>query len=565
MNRNLISGALIFIILLSSVAIQIPLHNRSAVFNDEGCIFNLSENVLNGTVLFKEKPSYVFPGIFYVLALLYKIFGVSFLISRYAAAVLFSLMAILIFLISRQLMEEWLAFSITLVFVAHRVWAFPVWTLMGYATFSIFFLGITLLLLFRFDQKPRLVTVFLAGLSVAIATMFKQDYGVFAGMGFFFYLLLWPSLQRRDAGAPATDSSRLKLATTYVLGGMVVCVPYFTYLVWIGALDEFLQITFVIPLTLETTRETTKLIPLLPLFRQDEYLRDNWLQYAPAVTFLRLLQCQITGIAPGFLYAKTPVWDLLLKLIHYLPYFTLLGVGGLLGRQYLKRELSSRFRKTTAVLLFGVSIFLTQHKPFDYAHLMQMYMPVFLLVGCLISAFHNKISSRRKLLYPVLGGMGILLVFYFYHTVVGVHFLVRTFSHKLEGPRAGIYLREQDRDACADAVRFIQENTSPEEPIFVVPYHSLFYFLSQRHNPTKFELLWPVKVFPDMDQETMRILDEKRVKYIVKVPIARAGLGSFEEIAPEIAQYVEEKYVPEKVFGDQKKGSCFIIMKRKDD
>ena len=90
MDRKTTLFCLIFAVLVTSVAVQIPLHNRLVVFSDEGLIFDFAQGILNGEVPFRDMPSYVLPGLFYVLALLYKVFGVSYLISRYAMAVVFS-------------------------------------------------------------------------------------------------------------------------------------------------------------------------------------------------------------------------------------------------------------------------------------------------------------------------------------------------------------------------------------------------------------------------------------------------------------------------------------------
>lgn len=565
MRKRFVPILLISLILLSSAVIQIPLHNRNPIFNDEGIILGISESVLNGKLLFKEILSYVTPFIFYFLAFLYKIFGVSLLISRYAMAVVFSATAVFVFLISRELMEDWLAFVMAIVFVAHRAWAFPVWNMIGYATFAIFFLAVAIFLLFRFNRKPQLRTAFLVGATLGIATMFKQDYGGFAGIGILIYFVLWPKLREAENGRSHTNLSYARIIPIYILGGLMIGLPYFVYLLRIHAFRDFLEITLLIPLTLESTREATRLLPIWPLFQQDDYLRSHWLQYAPAISFFKLFSNPHVWQEPGFIYKFTPLWDMLIKLEHYSPYICTLGVAGHLISRYRKADRTIQFQNMTVVIIVSLFVFLTQHQPFDHAHLMQMYLPVFFLLGYLISVFLGRIASRKRLHIATCAGLGLLFVFYIYQTIVGVSVITSTYSAKLEGPRAGFYLRKSHRNTVNGALQHIQKNTSPGEPIFVLPYHSLFYFLSKRPNPTRYQLLWPVKIFPEMDEEIIEGLENAHVNYLVKFHTIHPGIGSFEDYAPKIAQYVNENYVVEKEFGKRNIGMRISVLKRKPD
>ncbi len=217
----------------------------------------MAESILNGNVLYKDNAAFAGPGIYYFVALLYKIFGVSYLISRYAMSVVFAGSAILVFLISRRMMSEWLAFLTAMVFVAHRVWAFPIWNMIGYATLSIFFVGLALFLLTKFNQKPHLAMAMLVGFVVATATMFKQDYGGPVAIGVGLYMLLWPWMRAKDTCAPQPDFSRSKLVAAYILGGVIPCIPIFAYFFLTGAADDFILNTLIVPLTRRDAPEPT--------------------------------------------------------------------------------------------------------------------------------------------------------------------------------------------------------------------------------------------------------------------------------------------------------------------
>jgi hypothetical protein len=526
-------------------------------------IFNSAELVLKGGILYKEKVGTIFPGLFYLLAFLYKIFGVSFLLSRYAMAVVFSLSSLLLFLLSRHLMDERIAFAAALVFVAHRLWAFPVWNYMGYAPFTVFFLMLALHFLFKFSENPRPGIALIIGLIVAVATLFKQDFGVFSAMGLFLYLFLWPNLRPDSLSMHDAGFSRVKVVTAYVSGGLALGLLVFIFFAFRGAHTDLLQNTLLVPLTRETTREATPLIPILPLLQQDHFVRDNWFQYAPSITFTRLLLNWQNQTPPGFLYGRTPVWEILLKLIHYLPYLATLAVAAILAKRYIKKDNSVQDQKMAAVLVVGTSLIMTQHKPYDYAHLMQLYLPVFVLVAFTIDSLLNAIRSRKAVLYMMLGFLSILSGIYLFHTVIGLAFVAGHYSAKLEGPRANIYLTQGDHDSLTEAMEFVTEHTSSSDPVFVVPYHSLFYFLADRPNPTRYENLWPVKAFENMNQEIFEDLEENNVQYIIEFPQEHEGIGSYRTFAPEIARYMINNFATEKTIGDVEQGLRIAILKKR--
>lgn len=520
---------------------------------------------MEGDVLYRDKAAFAGPGIYYFLALLYKVFGISYLVSRYAMAVVFSTAAVLVFLTSRRLMTRWLALLTALVFVVHRVWAFPIWNMIGYATFSICIIALVLLLLMEFNKRPNPTMALLIGFSVAIATLFKQDYGGFTAIGVALYLILWPWLRAKNPNAPKPGFSQAKLVGAYILGGIILCVPVFAYFLLNDALDDFFRNTLIVPLTMESKAEYVPLIPLWPLFGQDAYFRAHLFEYLPATSFMLLLSSLFNSPHSNFLYDKTAVWDLATKLIHYSPYLALLGVAGILARRYVRRNFSAEFENAAAAFVVSASVFATQHRPFDFAHLMQMYLPIFLLLGWIVDRLRERIASRKVLHHAVFGGLGVILLVHVYYSILGVNYLVQTFSAKLEGPRAGIYMLEQNRNPCSETIRFIQQNTSPQEPIFVLGHHGLLYFLSERPNPTRFDMLWPTEPFPTTNEEIIDTLERKRVRYLIEVANIDPLVGTFRNFAPDIAEYVSHKYTVEKSFGRPRGGLRFIILTRKED
>jgi hypothetical protein len=68
-----------------------------------------------------------------------------------------------------------------------------------------------------------------------------------------------------------------------------------------------------------------------------------------------------------------------------------------------------------------------------------------------------------------------------------------------------------------------------------------------------------------MNEEIMDTIERRRIRYLVKVDKVRPALGTFEDFAPEIAEYVTNNYAIEKIFGTEGKGFQIVIFERKGD
>ena len=552
---------LLIIVLLSSIAIQAPLYNRHLAFNDEGYILNTSEQISKGAVLYRDKPGYVFPGLFYFLGLLFKIFGVSFILTRLVMAIVFGAMCLLFFFICRQMAAEWVAFCTALAFALHKVWAFPIWNIIGYATFSIFFLSLSAFFLIKYNSKPRKIFVFLCGLSAGAGGLCKQDYGGAVAIGFFFFIMILPVLRIRGGKDGIEDAPPLwKALSFYTLGGLLLLLPVLAYFMKAGALPEMFLNTFWAPLTAETKRETTRIIPLLPLFSQDQLFRENFFNYIPSVLFDGILR----NTHHTLLFQKTALLDFITKLVHYSPYGVIILTAGVLGVRYWQKAFGTPERNAGAIFIFSVSLILTQHRPYDFSHLMQMYAPTLILLGFLVSALYRFLAERKIPKIMVSAFLGLVMLLYLGETVWATNYLTGLYSARLRGRRANIYLTPRDQHVWSGALEYIKSETLPDEPIFVMPYHSVFYFFSERRNPTKFDIVWETQTYASRDADILNALDKWPVRYIVYSPTQPAEWGIIEDYAPELMRQIRMRYSVDKVFGDPNFGFSLIVLKRKD-
>ena len=86
----------------------------TAMEPDEGIILQGAQRVLTGQVLYRDFFSFYTPGSYYVLALLFRIFGSSILVARTALALTGAILSLLIYLLARRVCSRAVALTMAL-------------------------------------------------------------------------------------------------------------------------------------------------------------------------------------------------------------------------------------------------------------------------------------------------------------------------------------------------------------------------------------------------------------------------------------------------------------------
>ena len=105
---------LIIIIILSLVLRLFLLH---PTFSDENFYFNVGKNILEGKIPYKDFFFAHPPFQIYVLAFMFKVFGISFLVGKFLSLVASTLSVFLIYLILKELYDEKSGFFAALIFL----------------------------------------------------------------------------------------------------------------------------------------------------------------------------------------------------------------------------------------------------------------------------------------------------------------------------------------------------------------------------------------------------------------------------------------------------------------
>jgi hypothetical protein len=157
---------------------------------DEGYFLDLGQRVLNGALPYRDFTTYYTPGIFYLFAATFKLFGTNLLVVRYEMAIVRGLCALLLYGLSRRVAPWWLAILPPLSIVLLDTWPIepephPSWP-------SLVACLVTMECLVQHMRTRHLRWLALAGASAGVAYLFKQNIGAFTAIGVGGYVLLRP-------------------------------------------------------------------------------------------------------------------------------------------------------------------------------------------------------------------------------------------------------------------------------------------------------------------------------------------------------------------------------------
>jgi hypothetical protein len=157
---------------------------------DEGYFLDLGQRVLNGSLPYRDFTTYYTPGIFYLFAATFKLFGTNLLVIRYLMAVVRGMCALLLYVLTRRVAPwpiAWLPFALVFLLDEWPIYSepHPSWP-------SLVACLLTMECMVRHLKTRRLYWLALAGAAAGVAYLFKQNIGAFTALGLGGYVLLRP-------------------------------------------------------------------------------------------------------------------------------------------------------------------------------------------------------------------------------------------------------------------------------------------------------------------------------------------------------------------------------------
>src|SRR5215471_6105356 len=142
---------------------------------DEGYFLDLGQRVAEGALPYRDFSTYYTPGLFYLFAVAFKVFGAHLLVIRYLMALLRGVCALLLYVLARRVAPwqlAWVPFAIVAALDAWPIEAEP------HPSWPALVAGLlTLELIARHAESGRLRWLAAAGATAGVAYVFKQNVG----------------------------------------------------------------------------------------------------------------------------------------------------------------------------------------------------------------------------------------------------------------------------------------------------------------------------------------------------------------------------------------------------
>lgn len=430
-----------------------PFRDYTALNADEGIVLQGAQRVLSGQVPYRDFFSFITPGSFFGMAVLFKVFGNSILVGRTVLLIYGGLFSVVTYLLARRVCSRWQAiFAAYLLLVTCLPYRFVILHNWDSTMWAYLALYCTVGLL----QRPHWLWSFGAGTFAAFTVLCEQSKGagIVVGIGVGL-IIIWRSQPEGNFW------TRWSLAS--MLGGFalpfVLTAAYFasrhcltTMLEdWFWPLRHYSAVNR-LPYGYQT---------ISPEDWEGLFINASWGQ--------RLFYLLLTS--PCFLVPVLPTLALGILVFH--------------SRRLWRKKppgMASRYYIILSAAVVGLVLStLATGRP-DLTHIMYIAPPLFVVLAWTVSG-HVTRSTVLDTLKPVL--QIYLLIFF-----TGFGMLL------FWGPR-NAHLRLSTRrgtlKACfSDSVLpYIQANVTVGDKILIYPYQPLYYYLSGTFSPTVFEYLQP--------------------------------------------------------------------------
>ncbi|MFQ5427459.1 MAG: tetratricopeptide repeat protein [Thermodesulfobacteriota bacterium] len=525
------TGIAVFII---ATALYLPLAFNDISMLDEGALLYVAERLTKGDVLYRDIVTGIMPGVYYLQALFFLILGYSVLVGRVLAWATLAATGVLLYYISTHFIKKRTALFITLFFISI---ALPAYRWPGYSQMSITFVLICLLFFLRYLGSSSLTALLISGAGAGLALLFKQNFGVFIAAAIGFVLL-----------ARLISKKELRPVLVFSISFAVPILLTILYFYSMGALAQMTQYTF-ISLFQEAANAYYKPYPLLS--RADPFFYYNELN-----DFIPFRDLAIWILKEGI---TGETWIKALVGIIYLLPPIIIVVAGIYTLLCILRSKSVPWKPATLALT-SFFIFLGVFPRSDIHHLV-FILPTILVTGALLTErlplSGRTLSVSRGAAFGLTGLFAIICLFSTYMPLVypppGEE------KRALQIPRAYSIQAETKSTAVIRAITsHIKANTTPEEPVLVVPTGAMYYFLTGRKSAVPYPLIMPGA----MDEaEVIETIESKELKYIIYSDM------SFDEETlsthmPRIHRYITKNYRIDETYPMAETGGDTYVLKR---
>ena len=503
---------------------------RGIILSDEGYLLMQALDMTHGKVLYRDLDAFVAPGVWFLLAALFRVVDPSVLAARGLALLSWAGSLWAIVAIVRRLSGGRAAASAGLAYLAASVWAFPAWTWCFYSPWAVLFalLGCERLLRWRDAERRRDLVV--VGACLAAATLFKQNYGALAVAGAALGLASILLESRETASGALRDG--LAALPSLALGAAVVAAPALAYFLLHGALGDAFEALVVQPFGGFLGTHDIPYLGLGEIFRRDAMAGSGGLTYG-SFAFLHT-SLKLGPAARGL--------EILHVLLYWIPLLVFAAALGLVGAPLL-RQLPVDAGLAT-LLACASLLFLGVFPRADLNHLMNVLQPTVAL-GAVVAQrlLASGAADRRWPRRILVGSGGLLAAAYLAAAGYWYQDLLRTLDSEVPGPRAGVLVGPAEAEMLGFEVAAIRAGSRPGEPVLTLPGLAMLNFLADRPIPGRFYNFYAVHIARDGGAGVVAAAEAARVQLVV------ADANDFfsernrlRDYAPVLTEYLRRRF-----------------------
>jgi hypothetical protein len=519
------SAAWSALVLAAGILVQLPTHDRSVVPIDEGQLAAIADRISRGQVLYRDVYTGIFPGVYHVAAWLLAAFGDDLLVLRRAQVVVNALTALCLWRVVLRAARPawaWLAPALYLEVVAFD---FPGLSMLNYSPLSMLFALAALLGLLRHLERGRAADAVAAGLCLGACALVKQNFGVLAALA----VLAGLALAR---GTPAGARPLARRLAPFALGVAVLVAPVAAAFAAAGALPALVEATLV---SIGATQLDAFRDPLPPIFgAHPEDPRFVFL-YTPAALFNYLVRGEeVFGLA------VSPALRGAAIRVAYGGALATLGAGALAALAAGRTAPVGALAALRTVVAFGLLLFLGIFPSAIWSHLAFVAAPVLLVAPTVAERLDRALAARSRAAAwtwrAACAGVAALGAVAAARVSADV---ARWYPEPLGVARGGLRVDPGQRALLRGATRFLERCARPDEPVFAAPDLPVLYFLADRPNPTRFDLVIPGNVSGTAIVES---LERSGTRCVVYNPRMYLQFRPFPELFPEVAAHLERGF-----------------------
>jgi hypothetical protein len=502
---------------------------------DEGGYANGTLRTLNGErALIDFNPNGYLPGRYWYGLLFFKLFGVEIQSLRIAVALFTPAMILMVYSISRKIMPSGFAFLAALFMLSAPS--------MYYNRFYPFFVILTLYFLTKTIEKRNLVSLVGLVSTIFLSSFFKIEVTLFSTLISLIVLGILYFFNSSDTWfKKCSDLSSKKMA--YCSGGGIVLAG--TFLFYLGKDGYFYQVFKIVVDAHEVWGNPfPQLFPLPKIYNELGYHKF----------FERVL-------------FHLPIWVYGLVLTILLARFL-----------FQKCKITSSDLQLLAIVGFGICAFGLVIWRAGFDNLLRTLPPFYILFCYLLFqvwkkalAFQNasENSIREKLTRILLSLLIVFIPCLFYYEMNTHHgfyagsigarsWLINKDVKAMQPATTAIKLERIDAFTSPNEAKWISEvvkriklYSTTGDPILALPLNPIFYFLTDRVNPTPYEWVLPGMLDEDKELEMVETLKEKPPKVVIYVDIAIDGNEErrLKNYAPHLYKYLVENYAFHEMIG----------------